>query len=132
VGISYWPDLAVKDHILDECLGSAAAGPWSEEIRGALSYVVACIVKAGPSPSTQDRIVDLAGKWKTRLSIGCILCQLVRDFDAQRLESVLDKLTSQTLHILLNPATSCRLAPAILGKEDQLETLASFGRRVLH
>jgi hypothetical protein len=87
VGISYWPDLAVKDHILDECLGSAA-GPWSEEIRGALSYVVACIVKAGPSPSTQDRIVDLAGKWKTRLSIGCILCQLARDFDAQRLESV--------------------------------------------
>jgi hypothetical protein len=131
-GISYWPDVVGKDRILDECIGSAATGPWSEEVSGALSYVVACVVKTGPSPSTQDRIIDLAGKvGKPDYLLDASFCQVVRGFDSQRLESILEKLTSEDASYPIE----CRLRLVALllrylEEVDQLETLASFGRRV--
>lgn len=131
-GISYWPDLVVKDRILDECLGSAASWPWSEEVGGALSYVVACVVKTGPSPGTQDRIIDLAGKVrKPDYLLDASFCQLVLGFDSQRLETVLEKLTREdAFYPIESRLRLVALLLRYLEKEDQLEILSNFGRRI--
>jgi hypothetical protein len=130
--ISGWPDVVAKDRILDECLGPAASGRRSEKVRGVLSYVVACIVQTGPSPSTEDRIIDLAGQaGKPDYLLDASFCELVRGFHSERLEYVLEKLTSQdTSYPVESRLRLIALLLRYLEEEDQLEILSSFGRRI--
>jgi len=126
-----WPDVATKNLTIYECLRSMTRDQSVNE-RAALSYVIACVARIDPIPKMKERIVDLVGRVRTRdYLMDASFCQLVRDFDPQELECLLDKLTNQNSSYPVD--CQLRLVGLLLRyleDENHVEKLSNFGREI--